>query len=224
MINRRTTRTMKNWLVHHISFRYVQEACAAYARGAVLDIGCGEQPYRTLVRQYTDRYTAVEHPLSPAAPAVVDAFADIYTLPFKDSSFSTILCSAVLEHLAEPETALREMYRVLKPGGAIICTVPLIWHIHEAPRDFYRYTRYGIEHVFTHAGFSVTEVKAMSGFCVTFGQLLVYYLFRFHRGPMKVIPVIPVIGICIQFLSYLVNYIDCSEQWTWAYSVVAHRE
>ena len=215
---------MKNWLVHHISLRYVTKACTAYARGAVLDIGCGEQPYKKCILQNAESCIAADHPSSPSLSLSADIFTDTYSLPFPDGSFDTILCSAVLEHLADPLTALIEMRRVLKPGGNMICTIPMIWHIHEAPRDFYRYTRYGIEHLCAKSGMSITELKAMSGFWVTFGQLFVYYLYRFNRGPLKVIRVIPVIGMCIQVLSYLLNSIDRSEQWTWAYLLVAHRE
>ena len=44
---------------------------------------------------------------------------DIYDLPFEDGTFDAVFTNAVLEHLSEPESAVREIHRVLKPGGMI---------------------------------------------------------------------------------------------------------
>lgn len=50
--------------------------------------------------------------------------ADALSLPFKDASFDRIICSEVLEHVADDEQGIRELVRVLKPGGAMAITVP----------------------------------------------------------------------------------------------------
>lgn len=50
--------------------------------------------------------------------------ADALRLPFKDASFDRIICSEVLEHVADEEQGIRELVRVLKPGGAMAITVP----------------------------------------------------------------------------------------------------
>jgi SAM-dependent methyltransferase len=84
----------------------------------------------------------------------------------------------VLEHLEEPEAAIRECHRVLRPGGTAIYTVPFIWHLHEEPRDFFRYSKYGLRYLFEKVGFEIVELRALSGFWVTFGQLFVYNLYR----------------------------------------------
>jgi hypothetical protein len=112
---------------------------------------------------------------------------------------------------------------VLKPGGVAIYTAPLIWHVHEEPRDFFRYTRYGLEYLFRKAGFEVLEIKALSGFWVTFGQLFVYNLYRWNRGPLRWTPFIPALGLFIQGAAYLLDRIDRAEAWTWMYLVVARR-
>jgi hypothetical protein len=101
----------------------------------------------------------------------------------------------------------------------------LFWHLHEEPRDFYRYTKYGLKYLFEKNGFEIVELKPLSGFWVTFGQELVYYLYRFRKGG-RLNPlwwIIPVLGIFIQGICYLLNKIDHSEEFTWMYLLVARK-
>ena len=78
----------------------------------------------------------------------VDVVADAHKLPFKDEKFEIILCTEVLEHLHSPRVAISEMYRVLKKGGLLILTTRFIFPIHDAPNDYYRFTKYGLKHLF----------------------------------------------------------------------------
>ena len=55
------------------------------------------------------------------------AVADATILPFTDGFFDTIICSEVLEHIEEYELALREITRILKPGGTLALSVPRTW-------------------------------------------------------------------------------------------------
>ncbi|MCL5267203.1 MAG: class I SAM-dependent methyltransferase [Bacteroidetes bacterium] len=52
------------------------------------------------------------------------ALADAHHLPFKDESLDLVIASEILEHLNTPETASREIWRVLKPGGRAIVSTP----------------------------------------------------------------------------------------------------
>jgi SAM-dependent methyltransferase len=66
-----------------------------------------------------ERYitTDIESPLAKVK-------ADIHQLPFADNTFDTVLCNHVLEHVADDIKAMREINRVLKPGGWAILQVP----------------------------------------------------------------------------------------------------
>jgi hypothetical protein len=81
----------------------------------------------------------------------------------------------------------------------------------------------GLKYLFEKTGFEIIEIKALSGFWITFGQLFVYNIYRFNRGFLKYIPIIPAAGLAIQGISYLLDRIDKTEQWTWMYIVVAKK-
>ena len=151
----------------------------------------------------------------------VDIIATAYDIPVENGSFDTVLCTWVLEHLEEPAAALRESRRVLRAGGVAIYEVPLFWHLHEEPRDFFRYTRHGIAHLFERAGFRIETIVPLSGFWVTFGQELVYYLYRFNKGPLRFIPVVPLLGLLIQLVAGVLDRLDQAVAWTCGYLVVA---
>jgi hypothetical protein len=99
--------------------------------------------------------------------------------------------------------------------------MPFIWHLHEEPRDFFRYTKYGLQYLFEQAGFEVEEIRPLSGFWVTFGQMFVYYLQRLNRGILSRLRLIVALGYAIQRAAALLDRFDRAEAWTWAYLVVA---
>jgi ubiquinone/menaquinone biosynthesis C-methylase UbiE len=49
---------------------------------------------------------------------------DVYNLQFEDNTFDVVMCQTLLMHLAKPEKAISEMFRILKPGGTILCKEP----------------------------------------------------------------------------------------------------
>jgi SAM-dependent methyltransferase len=76
--------------------------------------------------------------------AVIDRHDDIHSLGFPDGHFNAIVCWSVLEHVPEPERAIAEMRRVLKPGGGIWVQLPFLFPYHADPHDFWRVTPSGL--------------------------------------------------------------------------------
>lgn len=77
---------------------------------------------------------------------------------FDANHFDAIFCMEVLEHVQNPFAATEEIRRVLKPGGLLIGSTPFILGIHDKPHDYYRFTRYGIAHLFRE--FEEIEITA----------------------------------------------------------------
>jgi ubiquinone/menaquinone biosynthesis C-methylase UbiE len=78
----------------------------------------------------------------------VQVVCDLAKTPFMEASLDGILSVAVLEHVANPEAHVAEMYRVLKPGGSVLCFVPFMQGYHASPNDFQRYTESGLRQLF----------------------------------------------------------------------------
>ncbi len=117
-----------------------------------LDIGCGNALYGALFPNVTT--LDIE-----ARPNVkVDIVADVHDLrKIPDESFDVVLCTEVLEHLHTPEKAIAEMHRVLRAGGLLLLSTRFIFPLHDAPGDFYRYTKYGLRHLLR--AFEITELQ-----------------------------------------------------------------
>ena len=218
------TKEIKNILINHIFKQQFKQYVSTYLRGRLIDIGCGTKPYKELLAPYVTEHIGVDHVDTFHDKSNIDLFGTAYEIPVDEQSFDSAICTAVLEHLEEPEQALRECHRVLKRGGVAIYSVPFIWHLHEEPRDFFRYSKYGLKYLFEKVGFEIMELKPLSGFWVTFGQLFVYNLYRLNRGPLRWLRIIDALGLLIQGMSYLLDKIDKTEQWTWMYLVVARKK
>jgi len=211
-----------NWLVHRILERHLARVARAYARGRLLDVGCGEKPYRILFAPFVTEHVGLDHVDTQHARDAIDLYGYANAIPTESMKFDTVLATAMLEHVEEPACALAEMHRVLRPGGVVILTAPLFWHVHEAPRDFYRFTSYGLRYLFEKAGFTISELTPLSGFVVTFAQELVYFVH--DTLPRWLYPVLGrALGTLIQATAYVFVPLDRSTHFTWMYLVVARK-
>lgn len=136
----------------------------SFARGRLLDVGCGSMPYRPLFAAAVTRHVGIDVPTTPHSRGGLAAFASAGTIPFASNTFDTVLCSETLEHAPDPAAALREMARVCVPGGHILASTPFMYRVHEAPWDFFRYTPYGIRRLAEDAGLEVVEIRTRGGF------------------------------------------------------------
>lgn len=175
-------RRLHNWLLYD-QVDHMLVLHSGYISGVVYDLGCGERPFESYILQYADSYVGVDWG-SSQHESKADITADLNeSVPVDDQVADTVISISVLEHLHSPLAMLKEAHRILRPGGTLLLQVPFMWHIHEEPHDYYRYTRHGLEHVLGQAGFREIGIHATSGFWSTFFIKLNYQLIRLIRGP-----------------------------------------
>lgn len=171
-----------NWLIYDIGDEWLIQFKDCY-KGQIYDLGCGEMPYKEWLLNYADQYTGVDWG-SSFHNLKADILADLNELlPIESEVADTVMSLSVMEHLREPQMFLNEAYRILKPGGVMILQVPFMWWVHEAPYDFYRYTRYGLQYMFGKAGFAEVKICPTTGFWVMWTLKFNYQTTRLIRGP-----------------------------------------
>ena len=112
-------------------------------KGVMLDVGCGEgrhifgimqdYPLMKCIGLDMDKESlekaeeGYEYFKSISEAGAQFLKGSAYSLPFPDESIDLIVCSEVLEHLHEYNDAVKEIHRVLKPGGKFYASVPATW-------------------------------------------------------------------------------------------------
>lgn len=157
---------------------------SGHMHGKLLDFGCGSKPYKTLftVSEYVG--TDVEVSGHDHRNEEIDVYYDGKTLPFAGESFDSIFSSEVFEHVFNLSQILDELYRVLKPGGNVLITVPFVWDEHEIPYDFARYTSFGLKHILQEKGFVILQEKKTTGYVSTICQMWAAYVYQ-HIFPRQ---------------------------------------
>jgi SAM-dependent methyltransferase len=151
-------------LVADLTAAVLAGALRRHCRGHLLDLGCGTVPLFGIYAPVTTETTCVDWASSLHDLRHADVLCDISApLPFADAVADTVLATDVLEHLARPAEFVREIARILKPGGKAVLSTPFNYWIHEAPVDYYRYTEFGIRLLGKDAGLTVLELRPVGG-------------------------------------------------------------
>lgn len=153
-----------------------------YIKGSLLDAGCGEKPYSLIYDELTETSIGCDVEYCVHDQTAVDVFATLDKLPFQNNTFDTVLCTNVLEHVAENERAFGELSRVLKSNGYMILSVPFLYPTHEIPHDFYRYSFYGLKYQLEKNELDILNAVPWGGI----GMMILVYCSLFFCKLLKI--------------------------------------
>jgi SAM-dependent methyltransferase len=137
----------------------------------VLDVGSGERPYDALFAGAD--VTAFDVPGNARA----DLHGSIEAVPAADASFDVVVCLQVLEHVPDPPAAIRELRRVVKPGGRVLLSTHGVYPFHPNPDDLWRWTHTGLERLLqTNAEWSSVTVRPGAGTTATVAMLVAHVI------------------------------------------------
>ena len=151
---------------------------ASYIKGRVLDFGCGRKPYKYLFT--TDEYIGIDYENKGHShdEEDIDVYYNGKTIPFENNYFDSVITTEVFEHVFNLDEVLKELFRVLKPGGNLLITCPFVWNEHEIPHDYARYTQFALADLLKKNGFSILVSDKSGNYITTLFQLWNLYFFR----------------------------------------------
>jgi SAM-dependent methyltransferase len=98
------------------------------------------------------------------------------SIPFVDCSVDLVITQEVLEHIGDYTSLINEVYRVLKPGGRFYCQVPFQIGFHPGPCDYWRFSRQGLEYMFSPPRWSCEKISITLGHGSGFYRIAVEFL------------------------------------------------
>lgn len=139
----------------------------------LLDLGCGQRPYRSIYEPHCRRTLGADLPGAPFAQEGVDIQCFATEVPLDDASVDIILCSEVMQDIAEPSELVRETWRLLRPGGTLLLTTPFMVPIADGQYDHYRFTEHGLCYLLGRQGFDIGSVQTVGD---NFGTLVAFFV------------------------------------------------
>lgn len=176
-----------------------------YAHGRLLDIGCGDKPYQRLAPGSVQPFVGID---TNRVPNRADIFGSVTALPIKTNCMDTVLCVWVLDDVPEPELIFHEVHRVMRPEGVFLLVANQTDTLHFEPNDYFRFTRYAIQHLAEKAGLRVLEVHPIGGVWIMIGMKLLAYVASAARRfrPLRILQ--PMLFAAVNAFCFLMDRCD----------------
>lgn len=153
----------------------IAEACrlSPDATPVALDVGSDLSPYHGMLAEHGWWVETLDIAPGPG----VDHVGTVEETGLPDAAFDLVLCTQVIEHCLDPWGALKELYRIVRPGGYLVWSVPQMWFYHPHPADNWRFTPEGVARLSEGGGFEVVELRGQGGPVLALLQMINFCLF-----------------------------------------------
>ena len=149
---------------------FLEDEAAKLPPGAVvLDAGAGTRPYAPFFHR--QKYESCDMP-GGFYRQQHDFECFLHDIPRPENTYDAVINTQVLEHVPDPLAALKEMNRVLKPGGRLLLTVPLTAPLHGEPWNFFQFTHHGVAQLAHRSGFTIADCEKVGGAFWVLGKRL----------------------------------------------------
>ncbi len=162
---RHPTRTQPDYIVLTVLLHELRRVLAQISHPVVdvLDLFAATKPYRDLLPPSTNYVTMDIDEHYGEQDVVSDEF-----LPFADDAFDLILFTEAFHYVTEPEAGIAELGRVLRPGGTLVLTMPLVWEYDRRTVER-RYTGPQLAGLFE--GWEKVSIEEIGGYSVAWATL-----------------------------------------------------
>ncbi|MBX2997200.1 MAG: class I SAM-dependent methyltransferase [Caldilineaceae bacterium] len=158
----------------------------------------------------------------------IDYVAPVEAMPLDDASIDVIVSQETLEHVSDPFTAMREIHRVLRPGGLLYLQLPFTIGYHPGPTDYWRFTREGIVRLLETVdlecidqGITVGSATGFYRICVEFCAIMISVLWSKLYIPSK--GFFSLIFYPIKLLDFLTAFSSQNDRIAGGYFVIARK-
>lgn len=210
-----------------------QAAQSTAPNSIVIDAGSGYSPYRAFFNHA--KYFSIDSGQGDAGwnYSNISIRGDLCQLPFSSNIADIVICTQVLEHVPEPQIVIEELYRIMKPNGVLYLTAPQGWGEHQVPHDYFRFTSFALNRMFSHAGFSEIVIQPMGGFFIYLGNRIAQApkylfsaqprrLFRWFLLPLEIVLLITLSGIA-PAVCYWLDRFDHKHNYTLVYTCTCRK-
>src|SRR5919199_1880256 len=159
--------------------KHIEQILSTYAKptsplSRALDVGCGRQPFRKDLEAlgYTYMSLDAKQNLEETVDIVYEIDQPLTPEVIKQGTFDFILCTEVMEHVANWDVAFSNFAQLLAPGARLVITCPHFYQLHEEPYDFWRPTLHSLRYFAERVGLRSLHLVAAGDAWDVLGTLL----------------------------------------------------
>ena len=170
-----------------------------------LDVGCGRQPFRTLLESRGLRYVGLDtqQNVDSTVAHVCPIDGELPATLLAEGPFDFILCTEVMEHVADWQSAFANFHKLLAPGGRLLITCPHLYPLHEEPYDFWRPTPYALRYFAARFSLNVLDQQQIGDGLDVLGTTLAATKLRVPDGSWNPLAYLVVFALQVKKVAWV---------------------